>query len=519
MLSPDYLDHAPDTLITLIQQLEDDILQDVGRRIGKMGEVTDTAQWQLWRLDQLQGLQEDVIRKLSQYSGKTAEEIRTLLQDAGTKALSTDDEIYRAVGLNPEPFQESTQLTNLLNAGYRQTMGTWKNLTATTANTVTGQFERALDVTWSQIASGAFDYKTAIKRAVDNLALHMDGVTYPSGHRDTLEVAVRRAALTGINQTAAQLQLQRMEDVGCEFVEVTAHPGARPEHAIWQGKVYHTGGAVWYEGVYYEDFETATGYGTGPGLCGWNCRHNFFPFFPGLSERAYPDEKLREYENDTVEFNGKTYTRYEASQMQRALERKVRKYKQQYLAEDAAGLDSAQSAVKLKTAREQLKQFTYETGLDLDSARTGVSGFGRSAASKASWTVRKKAQEVLAEQERRVKLQAEVRAQIRTGQIPSGLNQGNQNKHIPDSPGYLPGRSFIYGNLETAQALIDRYKSTGELKLTRSGNWTHKEFITADTPVGVSVNPETGSASPTRRFAIHYGKRGTHIVPMEETKK
>lgn len=392
MLSPDYLDRAPDRLTTLMQQLEDDILRDVGRRIGKMDGITDTTAWQLWRLDQLQGLREDVVRCLSRYSGKTSEEIRSLLREAGTAALAADDEIYRAADLSPAPANASPALLNLLNAGYRQTWGTWQNLTATTANTVTGQFERALDRAWGQIASGAFDYKTAIKRAIDGLAQHMDGVTYPTGWHDTLEVAVRRAALTGVNQTAAKLQIARMEEMGCEFVEVTAHPGARPEHAVWQGRVYHIGGAVDADGVHYPDLVSTTGYGTGPGLCGWNCRHNFFPFFPGLSEQAYSREKLREYEQDSVEFGGKSYTRYEASQMQRALERSVRVAKRQYLAEDAAGLDTTQAAVKLRSARDRLRQFAYETGLDLDGARTGVSGFGHSAASKSNWIVRKAAQ-------------------------------------------------------------------------------------------------------------------------------
>ena len=90
------------------------------------------------------------------------------------------------------------------------------------------------------------------------------------------------------------LQLARMEEMDCEFVEVTAHEGARPTHAVWQGRVYHRGGAVVQDGERYEDFEVATGYGTGPGLCGWCCRHNFYPFYPGVSVRNYTDERLAE---------------------------------------------------------------------------------------------------------------------------------------------------------------------------------------------------------------------------------
>ena len=179
------------------------------------------------------------------------------------------------------------------------------------------------------------------------------------------------------------LQLARMEEMDCEFVEVTAHEGARPTHAVWQGRVYHRGGAVVQDGERYEDFEAATGYGTGPGLCGWNCRHNFYPFYPGISVRNYTDERLAELDARTIPYGGGLYTRYEITQMQRALERKVRKYKRRYLAETAAGVDASQSAAKLKAARQQLSAFLAETGERLDGARAEVPGFGQREAKQA----------------------------------------------------------------------------------------------------------------------------------------
>lgn len=389
MLTPDYLDTLPDAVVELWQQVEDDILRDIARRIGKAGEMTKTASWQAWRYEQVQACHQDALSILTRYSKRSRDTIRQTLLDAGLETLARDDELYRALGFAPSAIDTNESLNNLLNAGYRQTLGTWQNLTGTTANTVTGEFERALDRAWLQVSSGAFDYKTAIKRAVDGLAAHMNGVTYPSGHKDTLEVAVRRAVLTGANQTCAKLQLARADEMGCEFVEVTAHAGARPEHALWQGKVYHRGGAVTYQGVRYGDFEAATGYGTGPGLCGWNCRHNFYPFFPGVSKRLYDDAALAKLADKTVEYGGKMYTEYEITQMQRALERRVRKYKRRYLAEDAAGVDTAATSVRLKQARQELNAFTRATGSRNDSSRTSVSGFGRSQASKATAVARR----------------------------------------------------------------------------------------------------------------------------------
>lgn len=391
MLTPEYLDTLPDTLVSLWQRVEDDILRDIARRVGKMDTVTETAAWQLWRLEQTRALRTDIVRLLAKYSGKSDTEIRRLLQEAGTRTLASDDALYQAMGLDPPNVNTSPALLNLLNAGYRQTRGTWQNFTRTTANTVTRQFENALDRAWLQVSSGAFDYKTAIKRAVDGLSQDMKYITYPTGHRDTLEVAVRRAVLTGVNQTACKLQIARADEMGCEFVEVSAHSGARSDgsrgprdHAWWQGKVYHRGSTVEYNGERYESFEDATGYGTGEGLCGWNCRHNFHPFWPGISVPNYTPERLAELNARNIGYNGKMYTRYEINQQQRALERRVRAAKRKYLAESAAGVDATQAAVQLKQARRKLKAFVQATGGRTDSGRESVNGFGRSQASKAT---------------------------------------------------------------------------------------------------------------------------------------
>lgn len=390
MLQPDYLDHVPDEMVQLWQTVEDDILRDVARRIGKMDGMTPTANWQLWRYEQVEAVREDVIKLLAKYSGKSEREIRRILKEACTAALEADDEIYYHYGKTPTPFAESLPLQNLLNAGYRQTSGTWSNLTATTANTVTGAFERVLDEAWLKVSSGAFDYKSAVKTAVDTLADDMPYITYPTGHTDTLEVAARRAILTGVNQTAGKLQDARMKELGVEYVETTAHGGARPTHAEWQGKRFHLGGDKVLDGKMYKDFVRETGYGTGAGLCGWNCRHQYFACFPELGDPpSWTQESLEQLNARNVEYNGQMYTQYEISQMQRARERNVRKWKRRYLAEDAAGSDTTASAIRLKAARESLKQFTRDTGGQLDSARTMVSGFGRSQAARATAQAKK----------------------------------------------------------------------------------------------------------------------------------
>lgn len=153
MLPPSYLDAMPDAFVQLAQQVEDEILQDVARRIGKMGTLTETADWQLWRYQQTEAVRENVVKLLAKHSGKSEATIRRLLKEAATEAMEREDAIYYHYNLEPTPFEESAALNNLLNAGARQTCGTWRNLTATTANTVSGAFERTLDVAWGKVAT------------------------------------------------------------------------------------------------------------------------------------------------------------------------------------------------------------------------------------------------------------------------------------------------------------------------------------------------------------------------------
>lgn len=386
MLLPDYLDSLPDSVVILFRQVEEDILEDMARRLLKAESITDTAQWQAWRLEQLGETRQTIRYHLQRLTGKTQGELNALFQAAGGQALYYDDQIYWAVGLTPGKVNNSPALLNLLRAGARQTQKTFLNLTATTANTATQQFERALDRAWLQISSGAFDYQTAIRRAIKELAsAGLQSITYPTGHTDALDVAVRRAVLTGVNQTAARLSEARAEEMGCDLVETTAHPGARPEHVRWQGKVFSRSG----KSRKYPDFVSSTGYGTGPGLCGWNCRHSFFPYFEGLSESAYPRSKLREYEEKTVQYNSKTLSYYDATQQQRYIERQIRRWKREYLMLDAAGMDTTQASVKLAQWRATERDFCRQTGLDRDGFRSQAEGFGRRQARRSTWENRK----------------------------------------------------------------------------------------------------------------------------------
>ena len=371
MLTPKQLEQCPDGMVELYAQLESDILADMARRIATYDYFIPSAQWQFKKQKELGNLSKDIIKVLSRATGKSEEELRRLMSQAGAEALVADDEIYRTAGKDPPPVNQSKALLAVLNAAYKKTDKLFKNLTKTTAQTAAGQFEAALDRAHLQIMSGAFDQNTAIRNAVKNLSKQGIGaVKYPSGHTDTIEAAVRRATVTGVNQTCIQLQLARAEEMGCDLVETSAHSGARPEHAVWQGRVFSLSG----KHDKYPDFYKSTGYGTGAGLGGWNCRHSFSPFFKGISNAAYSKSELKDYEAKKYRFNGVKMTEYEASQKQRYIERQKRRWKRENAAMAAAGLDTSESAAKIAKWSAIEKDFCRQTGLKRQAERSFIGG-------------------------------------------------------------------------------------------------------------------------------------------------
>lgn len=293
-----------------------------------------------------------------------------LLAEAVSQSMNTDNRIYRAAGNDIPSTSENEIINAMVNAGAYTIMYIVSELLRTTISNATYQFEYEVGRYWESVISGQYTPEQAVRMAVKRYSENgMMSIRYPSGKVDYLDVAFRREIMTAITQRAGEIQLRNMEQMGAEYIETSAHSGARPEHQLWQGRVFRRIG----ETTEYPNFYTATGYGTVTGLCGVNCRHSFFPFYPELNERAYSDSKLREYNNRTVNYNGRRMSVYDASQDQRYLERGVRKWKREASALEAAGLDNAKANTKIREWQGRLRDFTGQTGLTRQYFREQVS--------------------------------------------------------------------------------------------------------------------------------------------------
>lgn len=399
-LKPEYLQGLPDELAALTENLEAQLIGDIARRIAKAGEITDTSAYQIMRLKEMGASTEYIEKLLADYLKTSDKAIERMIFDAAQTDSEFYESVYARTGRAYVPFEHNAYLQQLAEAAVNQTKGELKNLTQSMGFAVRGAngqlvflpaakaYQSAMDKAHMLVASGGMDYTTAVRMSVNDItASGLRFVDYASGVRNHADVAARRAVLTGVSQMTGKISERNAAELGTDVVEVTAYAGARPDHALWQGKRFSLNG----KDKRYPKLSTATGYGTVTGLKGANCRHDIYPVIPGIDQPAYTAEQLANIDPPPVTIGGKTYTYYEAEQRQREMERAIRKTKREIIAAEASG-DNDQFTAKsvlLRRQREQYSEFSKAAGLLTRNERTQVAEFGRSAGSKAGWAARK----------------------------------------------------------------------------------------------------------------------------------
>lgn len=358
MLTPEYLERCPDRMVDLWAQAERDILADMARKINSYDYFSSASEWQAKKLKEMGLMNDEILSRLSKMTGRTVDELKRLLNEAGITALQADDAAYRKAGHMPGPIKDNQALVNVMDASLKKTANTMTNLTRTTARQASQQFVEMLDRVYMQVVTGGMSPDAAIRQAIRQLAKEgLRAVRY--GTRvDHIDVAVRRAVRTAISQTAGILQETRADEFGADLVEVSAHSGARPSHAEWQGKVFSRSG----KSKKYPPFAETTGYGTVGGLCGVNCRHSFYPFFED-SEPLYTEKELAEMNAKKYRWNGEELTEYEATQKQRYHERQIRAWKRERAMLKAVGESTGIADEKIALWEERQDAFIKATGL------------------------------------------------------------------------------------------------------------------------------------------------------------
>lgn len=544
MLTPDYFYGKSDKLVEMYQELEDWIIKDIAMRLMKSGELSGTADRELWKLQQMGLHNTEIVKRISQVTGKSRDEVRRLLRDSVMTSFSDDADVLEKLMDIQTPLQNNAAIM-AMNAEMMKTFGELSNLTRTTMMQTQTDLLNMLNEVDYRVASGMQSYSSAVCEVLDRYAQSGVVIDYPTGARRSLEAAVRCCIVTSMNQTAAQVTNQYIAQGGIEYVLVSAHMGARhdkkhPEglqsHDHWQGKVYKIVG---------RDEDTpnlleATGYSIDPatgqgkvvnplGLHGYNCRHSHKPWDKSL-RNPYVDAdgnpKIDVHESQEL---------YEKQQQQRGMERAIRQTKRELLAkqQELNGIAETdvkemlqpqydQLAYKLRMQNKKYHEYCEANDLQTQADRIKVAGFKKKQSATANG--RATAYENQNKQKRIPQIPASsISEKIQTGQYSIKLSAQQFDKHVVGTAKYqeylntrLAGggnpQSIISISKEDAQKIIENKAGTGIIKVDAKGNARPQEQITCDNIIGQYYYD--GKYVDTNKAVIHYGKKNSHIVPV-----
>lgn len=386
MFTPTEIEALPSAMEQLYRSLQLNIMSDLTERLKANGEeITSAADWQINRLYEL-GVSKNEIDSLIQSTLNVSDdEIDRIYDEVVKSGYARNEELYTSKGKEYIPYAENKQLQQLVKAVKNQTKSEYRNITGSLGFAVRNSdntlsftpladfYQRTLDNGLMQIASGAFDYNTVLKRVVKTMTdSGLRTVDYASGWSNRVDVAARRALMTGFNQVVAKVNEDNAEQLGTEYFEVSYHRGARPTHQVWQGRVYSK-----------KELETVCGLGTVTGLCGANCYHSYSPFIKGIDTPTYSDEELdrmNEEENTPKEYNGRQYTAYEAQQRQRRLETAMRADRQKIeLLTQGGADDDTITGAKVRYFQRQDEYVKFSKAMNLPQQWERITVDGKNA--------------------------------------------------------------------------------------------------------------------------------------------
>lgn len=555
MLSDFQKEQLSAEIIPMFQDLEQDTIQDIARRLRKAKRWTESAELQAKALESLghspSEIQTRVLDKLHadkdfidmlnentlEHKKLVRERIRETVDSAqahgdkiigraGDMSFADDVAFWKTKG---QHLKSSPALKQISAESSKRLEHELKSLTHSTGFKFIGApvsvdqaFNHSMDKAVMNVASGAFSSEQAVEQVVSDLEKSgLRYVNYASGITRGIDVAAHLAVRTTLNQMAADISMSNAEQLGTDLVEVSSHGGARSgdghaNHAGWQGKVYSISGKAHPKeskrlGYKILSLEAVTGYPHDPsGLCGYNCKHTFYPFIAGISDPT-PMEK----EPAPVKVDGKTYTYYQATQYQRRLERELREFKRQYL--------GGQNMTAAITAKEQqYARFCKKAGLKQNLNRLYVKGYKRDF-EYIKPLISKPKNDIIESKRSIIHLsKKEDLSNYELTKIAPAQNKHvvgtNSYKNLSETKEYPP--SYLTIPQHKISELVTEYAGKGINIYDSHGNWTHTEIIvTNDEEIGVVINNLNGETQETSVFKIHYSKKGVHIVPDYMNKK
>lgn len=510
-----------------IDAVNDEYLQTVGEQINAIGKLNPSSIRKLAQMRKYGANSAKIKKKLQEALNMSADEVQGILNQAAKEEYKNYDFLGIQRGRSPIPIQYNYSLQTFIKAVAAQTAETFQNYSNTTS--IDEEYKEVVSQAVDAVARGVTDYNQAIRASMRKLGGDGLRVTYESGLHRRMDTAIRMNILDSVRQVSMQAAKMAGEEIGADGVELSAHPYSALDHEDIQGRMYDMEN---YQKMQTEQpFEDVDGHhykAIRRPITQWNCRHFASPILLGISQRRYTDEQLSQWKRNNhagCEISGEHYTIYQASQLMRRLETEVRKQKDIANLAKASGDDvlrreAQANIVKLKAKYNAVAE---QANLKARPEKMVVESYTKKGRGKYPKKVENESGNgIIKTEDMNAENRAKLKEKITSGEFPLKTKIGAQKKHIPGTNEYkgeLQGRiekgkdpqSVLTIPIEDVDEIIKKYNCTGTVSISDK---KYREFTDTDRIVGKCIID--GILQDTKRIAIHYSKKGAHIVPVKE---
>lgn len=380
----DKIQKAIKPIMSVYAQIELDIIEKIAEHFKLNEEFINSDYWYFEKLKEMGGLNNETIKLLEKYTGRTKQELLKAMKDIGTNAIPTEQlniATQKGILLNPQSIINSVNIQNIIKYSYDEIEKSFLQLNKTIEEQVKQTYKNILTQTYIKTLAGTHSYQEAILESLDDLGNKgISIITYQdkNGLKRNYDVVgtVRRDLLVATRGLAGKVNEEIIKESGHHIVRVSHHFGARTgdggenytNHAWWQGKQFfcwNYDGKATEEEKKLPDFIEHCNYGDVQGIVGINCKH-FFTVWYGSLEKDKLDFTYEENEEQ-----------YKKSQNQRYLENGIRKWKRKQViankTQDEEGYKKASK--KVKEWQDRLSTFTEENELKRDYVREHIKDY------------------------------------------------------------------------------------------------------------------------------------------------
>lgn len=492
--------------------------------------------WQMQKLNDMHMLNEENLKIITERTGIAEDLLRDVIANEGLKVYKdTKQQLAEDLGRNDGQFISNT-VTDNLEAYTSQAISDLNLINTTLPKSIQKTYKSIVEKSVAEVIIGSKSADKAIRDTIMKWQKkNFTGFTDKGGREWRADAYARAVIRTTTFRVYNEMRTAPAKEMGIDTYYYSKKATAREMCAPLQGRIVTMEGTTHTEQGVKVLALSDYGYGYAGGCLGVHCGHYLTPFIIGVNELPEDPDHLKNLTPEQAEENARIQAK------QRALERAIRNQKERLHIASQLGDDELITSERLKLRNLQGKMRAYvdqhdflhrdysrerlfstektlaKTSADVNKTlhktqekeyRKLVSQFGSKAPKSMAEFLEMKYNDT--REYKDLKLQE----RIRSGEYNLKVN-GQQNKHILGHHDYKPGRSYLLDDVD-AQELVNKYAGTGSIQRDRKNRWRNQEIISISDFVGFNMPEKNGQIELTRTFKIMYGKKGVHIVPIDD---